>query len=246
MVTMASVAHGQDVGSASPASQPASNKLVLFNQIQSLQVQTQQMQGQIEQLQHQLQQLKKTNAHQFDSLNARVGKLAQAGAASAAAPAGSAPAPSSAQTAASASTTATGGAPSAATKAAAEKAYNAAFKTLRQGDYVASARGFRAFIAQYPRSSLAPNGYYWLGESYYVTQNFKVALQAFQTLVKKYPTSRKAPDARLKIGYCQFEMKQYASARRSLEAVIQAYPGTAVERRAKSRLDAIPASASTQ
>ncbi|MGH8145616.1 MAG: tol-pal system protein YbgF [Rhodanobacteraceae bacterium] len=219
------------------------------NRIQALEAQMQQMQGQIEVLQHKLQQLEQSSKDQYTDLDSRISRLEHTGpaAAASAAPRPSAAAISAPVGAASAAVHAApqASAPMSATdKAAAQKAYDTAFKSLRDGNYVDSARDFRAFIDKYPQSTLVSNAYYWLGESYYVTQNFKVALNTFQTLLQKYPDSRKAPDAKLKVGYCQFEMKDYASARRTLEAVAKAYPGTTVERLAKNRLQDFPPQAS--
>jgi tol-pal system protein YbgF len=120
-----------------------------------------------------------------------------------------------------------------------QAAYDAAFKSLTGGDYVAASRGFREYIQKYPNSALAPNAYYWLGESYYVTQNYQVSLQTFQTLLATYPASDKAPDALLKVGYAQAEMKQYEDAKATLTAVMNKYPGTTVARLAQSRMRAI-------
>jgi tol-pal system protein YbgF len=135
---------------------------------------------------------------------------------------------------------------SAADKAAAQKAYEAAFKSLRDGNYVDSARDFRAFIGKYPQSTLVSNAYYWLGESYYVTQNFKVALATFQTLLQKYPDSSKTPDAQLRIADCQVALKDYAAARATLQGVVKAHPGTPLEQRARDRMQDIPAPSSTK
>jgi tol-pal system protein YbgF len=83
-----------------------------------------------------------------------------------------------------------------------EKAdYDQAFSALKDGRYAESARRFQAFISQYPNSELTPNSYYWLGESYYVTQNYPISLDTFQKLLAQYPNSQKAPDALLKVGY---------------------------------------------
>ncbi len=123
--------------------------------------------------------------------------------------------------------------------AAEQTAYDHAFQALRDGDYAEAARRFRAFMAQYPNGPLAPNAAYWLGESYYVTQNFQVSLQTFQNLLAHYPGSPKAPDALLKVGYCQYELKQWAAARTTLEAVAAKYPNTTVAHLAEGRLRAI-------
>lgn len=123
---------------------------------------------------------------------------------------------------------------------AAEKAtYDEAFAALKDGRYAESARRFQAFIDAYPSSELTANAYYWLGESYYVTQNYRVSLDTFQTLLKSYPDSQKAPDALLKTGYCQYELKQWEPAKATLTRVVQKYPDTTVARLAQGRLRAL-------
>lgn len=123
---------------------------------------------------------------------------------------------------------------------AAEKAtYDEAFAALKDGRYAESARRFQAFIDAYPASELTANAYYWLGESYYVTQNYRVSLDTFQTLLKSYPDSQKAPDALLKTGYCQYELKQWEPAKATLTRVVQKYPDTTVARLAQGRLRAL-------
>ena len=123
--------------------------------------------------------------------------------------------------------------------AAETTAYNAAFAALKDGRYAESARGFQGFIDQYPNGQLTGNAYYWLGESYYVTQNYKVAEQSFRSLLKRYPDSQKAPDALLKIGYCQYELKDWDQAEATLNQVVQTYPDTTVARLAQGRLRAL-------
>ncbi|MDQ2972289.1 MAG: tol-pal system protein YbgF [Pseudomonadota bacterium] len=205
----------------------------LVNQVQDLQSQLQEMQGRFEELQHQVQELQKQNKDHFTDLDSRLGKLEGGNPAPTAAASSGAPAAASTTAPpAPASTTA----PAPVSNAVAQPAYDAAFKLLRGGDYVGASRGFRDFVQKYPDSALAPNAYYWLGESYYVTQNYRPALDAFQTLLKQYPKSQKAPDALLKIGYSQAEMKKLDAARATLESVVKQYPGTTVARLAQARL----------
>ncbi|MEO8459958.1 MAG: tol-pal system protein YbgF [Dokdonella sp.] len=123
---------------------------------------------------------------------------------------------------------------------AAEKdTYDAAFGALKDGRYAESARRFQGFIDQYPQSELAGNATYWLGESYYVTQNFRIALQTFESLLSRYPSSQKSGDALLKVGYCQYELKQWDQAEATLNKVIQQYPDTQLARLAQGRLRAL-------
>lgn len=117
--------------------------------------------------------------------------------------------------------------------------YDAAFAALKDGRYAEAARRFQSFLDQYPESGLAANAYYWLGESYYVTQNYKIALKSFQTLLQRYPDSQKAPDALLKVGYSQYELKQWDQAEATLNQVVQTYPDTTVAHLAQGRLRAL-------
>jgi tol-pal system protein YbgF len=118
-------------------------------------------------------------------------------------------------------------------------AYDEAFATLREGRYAESARRFTAFLQQYPDGEYGDNARYWLGESYYVTQNYKIALDTFNSLLKRSPQSSKAPDALLKIGFCHYELRDWASAEASLNEVVTRYPDTTVARLAQGRLRAL-------
>ncbi len=217
----------------------------MVNQMQQLTSQIQQLQGQIEELQHNQQQLDDKNKAQYGDIDARLSRL-ESGAAGAAAPAKppaantSATPPNNAPAAAAtappvvAAAGKDGGAPAADPGAAA--AYDVAFKAIRAGDYVAASRDFRGFIQKYPNDALTPNAYYWLGESYYATMNYQVALEAFQHLLTQFPQSEKAPDATLKLGYTQLELKQVPQAKATLTSVGSKYPGSKAASLAKERL----------
>jgi len=217
------------------------------NQMQQLQSQVQQLQGQIEELQHQLQTLDDKNKAQYTDLDARLGRLEGGNAGAAAAAAGNNPQaqagnPAAAASAApAASNTASqpakaGSSAAAGDPAAAQAAYDVAFKAIRAGNYVEASREFRSFIQQYPNHALAPNAWYWLGESYYATTNYPVALESFQQLLSQFPQSDKAPDALLKVGYSQLELKQTAAAKATLTKVTTRYPGSKVASLAQERL----------
>ena len=115
-------------------------------------------------------------------------------------------------------------------------AYDKAFQSLKDLRYADSADQFRAFLDQYPDSAWADNAQYWLGESYYVTRNYEIALSAFNELMQRFPGSPKAPDALLKVGYTHYELKQWDQARAALTEVTEKYPGTTLSRLAESRL----------
>jgi len=242
----------------------------LVNQIQALQSQVQTLQGRVEELQHALDEASQRNKQQYLDIDSRVGRLEgnPSGAANGTAAAPSKPGieqppdvdlggpasmavpPARAgndtltdadRAAGSADAAIAAPQPPPGDPAAESSTYNEAFAALKDGRYAESARRFQGFIDQYPNGELTGNAYYWLGESYYATQNYKIAQDSFQTLLTRYPQSQKAPDALLKVGYSQYELKQYDAARDTLTQVTQKYPDTTVARLAQGRLRALPA-----
>lgn len=123
--------------------------------------------------------------------------------------------------------------------AAERVAYDTAFEALKNGQYAEAARRFQSFLSQYPDGEFAPNAQYWLGESYYVTQNYQVALEAFERLLTNFPDSNKVPDALLKVGYSHYELRNWDQAEATLNRVIQRYPDSTVARLAQGRLRAL-------
>lgn len=219
-----------------------------LNRLNALQQEVTSLRGLVEQLQNENAQLKQRAREQYVDLDSRLARMEGAATAG---PAATAPAPASVPSApaATAPGLAAPTAPSAprgvvaavATGAAADPAgerpmYDSAFQALRDGDYAEASRRFQAYLETYPTGTLAPNAWYWLGESYYVTQNYDVALTAFQSLLQSFPDSNKAPDALLKIGYCQFELGRAAEGEATLRDVIVRFPGSDAARLAQGRL----------
>ena len=110
---------------------------------------------------------------------------------------------------------------------------------LRGGDYEASARLFSEFLRLYPTGAYAPNALYWLGESYYATRNYAMALDQFRFLLERFPANDKAPGALLKLGLSQYGLGQRADAESTLAEVGRRYPGSDAARTADDRLRAM-------
>ena len=214
----------------------------LLNQVTTLKSEVQALRAQIEDLQHQNDQFKQTSRSQYLDLDGRLNRLEGGSAApvSAAVPA-STPASASAPatTSRDAAPSIHGDAGTLAQGADERSSYTAAFDTLRAGRYADSARQFQDFLQRYPDGAYAPNALYWLGESYYVTQNYALAQQQFQALLDRYPTHDKAAGALLKVGLSQYGLKQFDAAEATLAQVGQRFPGTESARTAEDRLRAI-------
>jgi tol-pal system protein YbgF len=212
----------------------------LLNQVNGLKAEVRTLQSQLEELQHQQQQWHDSSRNQYLDLDGRLNRLEGGGAPAPTAPASAPVEPPAAAAASIEQKPAVYGDPGALAKGEGERAaYDAAFDVLKAGRYDESARMFQEFLQQYPNGAWAPNALYWLGESYYVTQNYQLAQQQVQALLDRYPTHDKAPGALLKVGLSQYGLKQLDAAQATLAQVVQLYPGTDAARTADDRLRAI-------
>ena len=220
----------------------------LLNQLTELRTEIQALRGQVEELQRQNEQLRSTNRSQYLDLDGRLNRLeggvpaapAEGGAGDTGAAASAAPVPQDA------APRMHGDAGLLANTADERGAYDTAFDALKAGDYVRSADLFQAFLRAYPEGVYAPNARYWLGESYYVTQNYALARDQFQALMERYPTHDKAPGALLKVGLSVYGLGDLDAAERTLAQVAERYPGTDAARTAEDRLHAIQIARATR
>lgn len=223
---------------AQTASQASVDQLNRLNQLQS---EVASLRGIVEQLTNEIEQLKQRGRDQYVDIDTRLQRLEGGGTSPSAAATPTRPprtegteSPVMPEPAAAIGSTTPP--PTASSPADEAAAYGAAFDSLRAGDYVASARGFHDFLQAYPNASLAPNAWYWLGESYYVTQNYELAAQSFDTVLRHFPDSNKASDALLKLGYSHLELGHRGEGERVLQMVIDRYPGSDNARLAENRL----------
>ena len=97
---------------------------------------------------------------------------------------------------------------------------------------------FQRFLQANPKSDLADNAQYWIGECRYSRNDVKGALAAFRQVVEKYPKGNKVADAMLKTGQCLEAMGDVEGARVTYREVNRRFSGSAAaavaeERRAK-------------
>jgi len=120
-----------------------------------------------------------------------------------------------------------------------DTAYREAFDLLRRRSYAQAITALKAFQDLYPSSQYTEDVQYWLGEAYYVTRQFQLALGLFQKFPSQYPTSSKISDALLKIGYIQDELGRKTEAKRTFDNLIQQYPDSTQAHLARKRLQKI-------
>jgi tol-pal system protein YbgF len=105
-----------------------------------------------------------------------------------------------------------------------ETSYREAFDAFQKGSYEDSVRMFSDFIASYSKTPLAPNAYFWLGESYMNLRNYDNAVLNFQEVLDKYPKSDKVPRAMLSQAEAFSYLKDKKSSITIFKKVIELYP----------------------
>ena len=113
--------------------------------------------------------------------------------------------------------------------------YKYAFGLLSQAAYAEAELALRSFVEQNPTNPLAGNAKYWLGETYYVRQDYQQAAITFAEAFQAYPDSPKAPDNLLKLGMSLAALGTNQDACGTFAELLKRYPEAAktVTQRAK-------------
>ena len=117
--------------------------------------------------------------------------------------------------------------------------YKNALNDYTEGKYDLAIEGFRSYITLYPKTSLLPNAYYWLGESFYRRKNHDLAIKQFELFLKEYPKNPKVASAMLKQGYAYLEMGDASRGRTVLTRLVKRFPKSQEARSAKDRLSQV-------
>lgn len=115
-------------------------------------------------------------------------------------------------------------------------AFNLAYNDYLNGRYDLAVTGFQRFLKDFPATSLAPNAYYWMGESYFSLKDYPHAAQAFQKVVNDHPRSEKVAPALFKMGVVTAEAGDLPKARGYLRRVIEDFSTSDEAKLAKNKL----------
>ena len=117
-----------------------------------------------------------------------------------------------------------------------EALYNAAYTDFSKGNFDLAIQGFQEYARQFPKSDLADNALYWVGECHYSQAAYADAVRAFDRMLDAYPQSDKAPAANLKKGLAFLEQNQISQAIVQLRHVVATYPEADEAKIARDRL----------
>jgi tol-pal system protein YbgF len=102
--------------------------------------------------------------------------------------------------------------------------YEKAFEFLRLTKYDDAERAFKDFIANNKGNELLGNSYYWLGETFYIRENYQQAAVNFLKGYQDYPKGNKAADNLLKLAMSLKRLKKDKEACATLDKMKKEYP----------------------
>lgn len=102
--------------------------------------------------------------------------------------------------------------------------YDQAFEYLRNSEYDKAEVTLKDFIKSNKDSHLISNAYYWLGESFYVRENYQQSAVYFLKGYQEKPEGRKAADNLLKLGMSLDKLSKKDEACATYDKLLEEFP----------------------
>jgi TolA-binding protein len=96
----------------------------------------------------------------------------------------------------------------------------------------------KQFIEKYPNHPYVYFSKYMMGESMYMLNDYKGALQIFDQIIAE--NKKKTPDAYYMKGACNLALKDTLKAKENFKIVVEKYPKSDVARKARKKLEVLP------
>jgi tol-pal system protein YbgF len=117
-----------------------------------------------------------------------------------------------------------------------EGIYQTAKQAFDQGDLELARERFQKLIDTYPKSNMADNAQFWIGEIYYHEKWYEKAILEYQKVIENYPNGNKVQSSLLKQGFSFFNLGDKANARLIFTELIKKYPKSNEATIAKKKL----------
>ena len=89
------------------------------------------------------------------------------------------------------------------------------------GQWSLAVTGFDAFLKTFPRSEMADDAQFLIGETYYAQNRWTDAIAAYNAVIQNYPMGNAVPEAYYKRGLAQERVGDLDAARESWNSVLQ-------------------------
>jgi tol-pal system protein YbgF len=118
-----------------------------------------------------------------------------------------------------------------------QRMYDTAWSDYTAGQWDLCIAGFEQYLRTFPRSELAGDAQFYIGECNFLSGKFTEAVDAYNRTITQYPRSSQVAPALYKRGLAFERLEQYDRARESYEQVVKEYADTDAARLAKQNLD---------
>jgi tol-pal system protein YbgF len=118
-----------------------------------------------------------------------------------------------------------------------QRVYDTAWADYTSGQWELCISGFDMYLRTFPRSDLADEAQFYIGECNYADGKNQEAVQAYTQVITNYPRGQSVAPAYYKRGLAFERLGQIDRARESFEAVIKTFPDSDAARLAKQNLD---------
>lgn len=98
---------------------------------------------------------------------------------------------------------------------------------------------FQLLIERYPTSTLIDDAHYWIGETYFLLEDFKAAILEYDIIRKKYPQGTSVASALYNEAVCFEKLGSLKESRLLLEDLVSQFPGHPKSKMATQKLKAL-------
>jgi tol-pal system protein YbgF len=114
--------------------------------------------------------------------------------------------------------------------------YETTLASFKRAEYDQALIAFKRFIEKHPKSDLADNAQFWIGECYMGLKQYDQAILAYQQVIVKYSKGNKVPNAMLRQAVAFHEIKDNIGAKILLRKIVREYPNSSEAKIASSIL----------
>ena len=114
--------------------------------------------------------------------------------------------------------------------------YDRALGLYRDDRYEEAMAGFNNFLKLYPKSDLADNAHFWIGECHRALAKYEEAILAYQRVINGYPKGNKVPVAMLQQAFAFEKIDDKTTANLVLKKLVKNFPKTKEAEIARKRL----------
>ena len=118
-----------------------------------------------------------------------------------------------------------------------QRMYDTAWADYTNGQWALAIQGFEAYIDTFPRSELADDAQFYIGQTHYADGQFEVAVTAFEQVLLNYPDGDIVPEASYKRGLALDRLGESDRARQAFELVVKNHPDSTMATLAQQALD---------